>query len=209
MISVKQLTALLNKTKMNGRPQPQQRKPKSKKKKQQTRKPGMSKPALLPADGSIRIKRKELMRGVTTSINKGDYADMYPQATVLPFLHTLANSYSEIKWHKLVFHWTPSVGTTIDGMVYAGFSFGVKGAEFTKEKICTYQPNFMTPVWKPASLVVPSARLMTRLTYTLDAKTENDVGPGCFCWFVETETAKKAYGNFWCEYDVTLIGPTS
>lgn len=156
--------------------------------------------------GSIRLKRKEMLTAVTGD-DAGGYAVLRPSSTVMTFLHSLSNCFTEIKYHSLTIHYVASCGTTTDGLVTVGFKAGTvaAAAENTVTKIASLSPSLSTPVWSKGSFSVPRDRLMTRKTYVL-ADIGIDGTPGSLLWLCSAAKAKAA-GALWISYDVTLLGP--
>lgn len=156
-------------------------------------------------EGSIRLTRKEILR----SVDKigGDFIEMIPSNTLLPFLFSLMSNYTEIIWHKLVFHYASGVGTTTDGLLYLGFKWGAVGLEsITQSNVTALSPCLMCPVWKNCVMPLQSSKLMTRKTYLIGVGDKIDQLPGTLFYYVSSST-KKTYGSIWVEYDATLLGP--
>jgi hypothetical protein len=157
--------------------------------------------------GELRFRRKEMLTEVKGDL-KGGAAALLPSESVMPFLGNLVKAFSEIKFHSLSFHWTPSVGTTKDGRVTLGFRPGV-GATPLLDKVTSVAalvPSNSCAVWDKMSLVVPKDRLMSRTKYIVTSLDAADNSPGSLFWLCSGENEKFA-GAIWVTYDVTLSGP--
>lgn len=158
--------------------------------------------------GELRFKRKEMLVEVKGDEN-GGAVQLLPSDLVMPFLGNLAKAFTEIKFHMLAFHWTPSVGTTKDGRMTCGFRPGVGATPLLKNvsQIAALVPSNSCAVWDKMNLTVPRDRLMSRNRYILTSTDTADNAPGSLFWV--NSGAASVQGALWVSYDVTLSGPRS
>lgn len=166
----------------------------------------------ISADGTIRIRRCELLADVSAKASVGGHLLLKPDASQLVFLNGLANSFDRIVWHSARVFWRSAVGTTTNGTMTFGPDWNNKTADDVKlSTVSACTPLVTLPIWQSNDkqpLVLPSSKLMTRKEYSLAEADGFDSSPATILYFltVDTSANTKAYGNLWVEYDVTLSG---
>lgn len=167
----------------------------------------------IPADGTIRVRRKELVLELKAPLKEDASHVIRTMVASFPWLKGLANSYDRVKWNSLVVHYKPAVSTNVSGMVMMGFDFDSNNyAKVDVAKVSALTPCLEVPAWQLASMTIPSSKLMTRKQYRIhqftDEKDDNyELQPG-FIIFYTSVTTEVTVGHIWIEYDVTLSGTT-
>lgn len=157
----------------------------------------------VPLDGSIRIRRRELL----ASLKLGDSGSKALKVADFPWLKKIAAAYDRVKWHRCILTWRPAVGTTTGGQIIFGPDWDSNSTTTTVEAISCLTPVYESPLWQGGSLTLPPGRLMTRKEYQVrgDTKTADaDLSPAYIVYNVGGKDGDA--GHLWIEYEVTLFG---
>lgn len=164
-------------------------------------------------EGQARIRRTELLQEVkvTTSNNAyvGNTGALSLSVRDFTWLKTLAGAFDRVTWHYMRVFWKPAVGTTTDGLFALGIDWNLstRAEDVTRAKVLACQPVMDVPVWQPAEIVCPAAKLMSRKEYVLGSPDLADIQPGRLLY--DVPKVAKVFGEIWIEYDVTLFGTSA
>lgn len=169
-------------------------------------------PRGIPADGTIRVKRKEFLASIENGFG---YKLIHPSK--FAWLKGLATLYDRYVLHSVQVFWKPAVGTNTTGMMMMGIDWDGKSDLTTDEKaklaVMSAQPCFEVPVWQMGSMSLPKNKLMSRKSYLTETPKEPfEIGdienycPGCimYCCTIPKGTAA---GHLWVEIDISFSGP--
>ena len=156
-----------------------------------------------------------------------------------PWLSGLAASYGRFRFRKLAFKYNPLTSTSGDGSIVMAFGFDMAdvfpqntGGYTTstqslsvtaKDNLVSYHPSYTGPVWMPAQLEVPVARLQeNRVTTSVAGSTTDDWSQGLvtstaatarnwfsdgYCVLAGNTSGNAPIGQLLCEYEIELYDP--
>lgn len=167
-----------------------------------------SRPRGINADGSIRVSRREYLSEVFMQ------TDPYAVELVcssFPWLNGLSKSFDRVKWHRASIIWRPCVAATTNGSIVIGIDWdsnqGTNKADYGWISCLT--PCMESPLWQPAVMNLPTAKLQSRKEYAIRAYDKApdifDRAPGVLI-AMATGSTKSVAGHIWVEYDITLSG---
>lgn len=166
-------------------------------------------PAIRMDAGEVMISKMELLGTMTVAASKpGSSGSASLQSDDLPFLKALSKSFERIRWLSAKVYYRPAASMTTPGLVSYGVDWNWATPATTRAQISSYSPNSSNAVWKESSIVLPPARLQSRLWYSTQTKDTVDSGPGVIAWAVDSAggTAGLTVGELWVEYRVQLSG---
>lgn len=167
------------------------------------------------ASGEVTIGKLELCASIKVEKNKSAAnGSCQLLASTPPFLKTLSKSFERIRWNLCKVHYKPAVAMTQGGLITVGMDWNWSDAKTTRSDLSSYQPTATSVVWKEFSMVLPPARLQSRLWYSTGATALDkvDAGPGIVVWAVDTAadaSSDLVVGELWLEYRVVLSGTTA
>lgn len=168
--------------------------------------------------GQISITRCELLRTVSTTVNKTESVfavPLYPSADQMGFLFRLASCYCRLRWVSMKIEWRPSVGTTTNGIITYGVRFAeadLTTAPKSRLDVASLFPVNDHPVWQTAApLVLSQELLMSRKWYSLLTTDGVDLAPGGLQVGLshDSTAAAQSRGEFWVTYTCVLDGTRS
>lgn len=173
--------------------------------------PATRNPKGISANGTIRIKKREFLGDVKQG--KDLFFTITPQS--IPWLSGIDKIFDRHKWHSCVFTWVPSVGTTTDGSIIAGFDWdSFSKAVVSASHVASCMPVRSTPLWQGFTMALPSSKLMSRKWLQSARDVKADEADTCIGYLLyHTSGAPgsddKSAGQFWIEYDITFTGTTN
>lgn len=167
----------------------------------------------LTGDGTIRMKRTELVTSISVSTGQTSASGVTPiKPSSFMFLKNIANSFDRSRWNSMKFFYKPAVGTTFGGLVSIGVNWDYVTAATTREKVVSLTPSATTAAWQDSEknpMVLPSNRLQSRLWYQHNVSDADiETGPGRLHWAATcTKTgADTVLGEIWVTYDIVMQG---
>lgn len=163
------------------------------------------------SSGEVVLSRTELLAQVDIKENTASSAvsvSIYPDSSVLTWLHKVSAAFDRIIWLKARVHWKPCVGTMKNGSIVFGVDWNSSLTAVKRESVQALTPVSEVPVWQSMQLALPADRLMSRKSYSLNSTQMDERQPGLFCYHVKCDatSAAQTVGDFWLEYTVRLQG---
>jgi hypothetical protein len=124
------------------------------------------------------------------------------------WLSTLASNYDKYKFRKLVIHYTPNVGTSVNGKVGIGFDYdSTDDVPVNRQEFFTLTHHAEVGVWSPLTLNVPTQGGI-RFTNTHTSTDSKLIDLGQILVMTDlVATTSTTVGDLLVEYDVDLIDP--
>lgn len=163
-------------------------------------------PKIDSASNGLTVSHSEFMFDVTSSLTAKGY-DVNPQkSSIFTWLPAIAGRFELYRFKKLIFRYTPSVGTSKDGFVSIGFDFDVQDGAPSKAAIMSWSCSARSPAWSACSINASSdSRVSTRRycnsgTLGTGDPRLNDIGK---FWIIATAgTTGDELGEMYCDYTV-------
>jgi hypothetical protein len=115
--------------------------------------------------------------------------------------------------HSIQYHYKTSSGTTTNGATLMAFDYEASDVANVLGALQVQQPRVRSPVWENCRLNVDCQRAMkSKWMLTAGGVSENTPGftaAGIVVSSAPSGTAGEAFGEVWCTYDVTFVGPTT
>lgn len=175
------------------------------------------------------FSHREFLGQVVIPAQKTDVSStLFLSPFAFPWLGSLSKNFERYQWLKLALHYIPDVGTTKSGSIAVGVDWGatnptVEGEpgplgrcglrlkkDHTRAQVLGLTPSLVTPLWKPATMIIPTNMLQSRKWYeapTAAATSSNavDLGPGFLVYFASAESAMTV-GDVWADYSICFGG---
>lgn len=142
--------------------------------------------------GVITLRRRDYLGDIKSVIS------MYKlKPADFSFLKRFAGLFERYIWKKVIFHYVPSVGTTVAGSFAMAVDWEVHEKAINFSDLFARTPCVSGPVWAAKSMVLPPGRIMAQRAYDMDGEPPASV---LAC------VSGSGTGQLWCEYEIVLEG---
>jgi len=176
-----------------------------------------SAPTITKSAKSQRVTHRELINasvnGTTSYTIVGSYPLQPGLATTFPWLSTIATSYEQFRFHKLIFHYVPFVATSTSGTTMLMADYNASDAVPTTETQFMDHPGATSAaVWEHISFRCSLSDLhaLGPRRYIRNCATAGDIKTfDCGNFYIASDNCASAIssGKLYVEYDVELFTP--
>jgi hypothetical protein len=122
----------------------------------------------------------------------------------------MAAMYETYRVDKMVLHYCPAVGSTVDGMLHVGIDYDPEDSDGKVQDVVSCSTKVTTQVWKETTLNIPPSRLNKAkwmYTFSPNGYDHRDLGATAkLLYYASGGATARAVGELWLEYRVTFTG---